>query len=420
MSSSSPPHSPTARRVVITGTGIASPIGCELELVSRALQDNASGIRVMPEWDHVDQLRTRLGGAIDGLELRRRYPRKKARTMGRVALLAAYACERAIEGAGLSPSQLSSGAAGIAFGSTSGSSAALESFCGALFTRYSLRELSSTDYLKFMSHTCAANLAHLFAIRGRVIPTCSACTSGSQAIGYAYEAILHGYQDIMLCGGAEELHFASAATFDLMYATSTRFNETPTRSPRPFDQARDGLVVGEGAGALVLESRAHALARGAPIIGELLGFGTNCDGHHLTSPSEAGMQAAIELALANAGLGAHAIDYVNAHGTATDIGDVAESRATAAVLGDKIPISSTKGATGHTLGACGAIETIFCLLMIRDEFLAACRNLDKLDPRCASLRYVREVTAAAPRVVMNNNFAFGGVNTSLIIAAPER
>ncbi len=410
------------RRVVITGAGVASPIGCDLDAVSRALQTGACGIQAMPEWDRIDELRTRLAGAVDQDDkaLRRRYPRKKVRSMGRVALLATFASERALAMAGLESADVQTGRTGIAYGSTSGSSAALEAFCGKLFTRYSLNQLSSTDYLKFMSHTCAANLAQFFGLRGRVIPTCSACTSGSQAIGYAYEAIKYGMQDIMIAGGAEELHFASAATFDLMYATSTRFNDQPERSPRPFDAQRDGLVVGEGAGTLVLESLEGARARGATILGELLGFGTNCDGQHVTAPAEPGMRGAMQLALEDAALTPAEIDYVSAHGTATDIGDVAESHATAAVLGLETPIASTKSYTGHTLGACGAIEAVFCLVMMRDGFLAANRNLEQLDPRCAPLRFVRETVAATPARVMNNNFAFGGVNTSLILGAPAR
>ncbi|MEZ4426805.1 MAG: beta-ketoacyl-ACP synthase [Nannocystaceae bacterium] len=407
------------RRVVITGAGLASPIGVTLDEAAAALRAGVSGIRTMPDWDRIGELRTRLAGAVPELDLRRDHPRKKLRSMGRVALLAAHASVEATRMAGLDDALLTSGRTGLAFGSTSGSSAALERFCGILFTRYNLGELSSTDYLKFMAHTCAANLAHLFAVRGRVISTCSACTSGSQAIGAGYEAIVLGRADAMICGGADELHFASAATFDLMYATSTRYNDRPDQSPRPFDAARDGLVVAEGAGALVLEALEHAKARGAPILGEVLGYGTNCDGHHLTSPSEQGMRGAMELALADAGLTARDIDYVSAHGTATDKGDIAESLATAAVLGERVPIASTKGQTGHTLGACGAIESIFCLLMLRDGFLAANRKLEDVDPRCAPLNYVRETLEAAPRRIMNNNFAFGGVNTSLIFGRAD-
>jgi 3-oxoacyl-[acyl-carrier-protein] synthase II len=285
-----------------------------------------------------------------------------------------------------------------------------------LFTTGGLTSLSGSSYLKLMSHTCIANLAQCFEIRGRIIPTVSACVSASQGIGYGYEAIRDGYQDVMLCGGAEELHVLHAGVFDIMFATSTRYNDRPSESPRPFDKDRDGLVVGEGAGTLVLEELEHAKLRGATIHAEILGYGTNCDGTHVTSPSAEGMAGAMRLALADAQLSPERIDYVNAHGTATELGDIAESQATLEVLGDRVAFSSTKGFTGHTLGACGALEAIFAIAMMRDRFIAPSRNLEALDPRCAKLDYVmREPRSAAPAVVMSNNFAFGGINTSLIL-----
>lgn len=403
-------------RVVLTGVGITSPIGHTFDDVSAALRAERGGIVTMREWDRIGDLRTKLGGVVD-LELAGRYPRKKIRSMGRVSLLATYATEVAIADAGLDPELVSSGRVGLAYGSTTGSSDAMEEFCGTLFTHYSLKGLSANSYLKMMSHTCAANLALYFQIRGRIIPTCSACTSGAQAIGYAYESVKYGLQEVMIAGGAEELHFASAATFDLMFATSSTYNDRPSASPRPFDAARDGLVIGEGAGTLVLEPYERAKARGARIYGEIIGYGTNCDGAHVTSPSEDGMAGAMRLSLKDAGLDPDAIDYVNAHGTATEIGDICESQATRKIFDRAVPISSSKSYTGHTLGACGAIEAIFSLAMIRDRFLAPTRNLTAVDPRCGDLDYVREVREATPRVIMSNNFAFGGVNTSMILRA---
>ena len=200
-----------------------------------------------------------------------------------------------------------------------------------------MRGLQSTGFLKFMAHTCAANLAQFFGVRGRIIPTNSACTSGAQAIGYAYESIKHGKQDVMIAGGADEMHFTTAVTFDLMFATSANYNDKPDLSPRPFDSKRDGLVVGEGAATLVLESLERARARGANILGELKGYGTNCDGIHITAPSETGMCGAMALALRDAGLSAADVDYVNAHGTATDIGDIAETGATRTNLRPRRP-----------------------------------------------------------------------------------
>jgi len=335
--------------------------------------------------------------------------------MGRVALLATYATAQALAMSGLEAERLGGGTVGLAYGSTSGSSEALAEFCKTLLLNMSMRGLQSTSFLKFMAHTCAANLAQFFGVRGRIIPVNSACTSGAQAIGFAYESIKFGQQDVMIAGGSDEMHYTTAVTFDLMYATSANFNDRPDLSPRPFDVRRDGLVVGEGAGTLVLEDREHALARGATILGEIHGFGTNCDGIHMTAPSEPGMRAAMQLALRDAGVGPADIDYINAHGTATDIGDIAEATATLAVFARPVPISSSKSFTGHTMGACGAIESAFCVAMLRDGFLAPTRNLEQVDPRCEGLDYIRELRRVSPRTIMTNNFAFGGVNTSLIL-----
>jgi 3-oxoacyl-[acyl-carrier-protein] synthase II len=220
----------------------------------------------------------------------------------------------------------------------------------------------------------------------------------------------------MLCGGAEELHFVHAGVFDVLYAASSKHNANPSNTPRPFDRDRDGLAVAEGAGTLILESLEHAQARGAKIYAEVLGFGTTCDGSHLTNPSPDGMARAMKMALRQAGVSPGELDYVNAHATATTAGDIAESIATLEAVGDRVPVSSTKGQTGHTLGACGAIESIFCISMMHNGFLATNRNLDNLDPECRELNYlIGDAQDATVETVMNNNFAFGGINTSLIL-----
>jgi 3-oxoacyl-[acyl-carrier-protein] synthase II len=402
--------------VVVTGVGLASPIGNSIDEVSRSLREDRSGIRVIPSFGEVEGLRTRLGAPVE-LDLSV-LPKKRTRTMGRVALLATWATQQAIEDAGLERDLFASGAVGLAYGSTGGTSAAVEDFVRKLYIQKQLGAIQSATYLKFMSHTCAANLAQYFGIRGRIITTCSACVSGSQAIGYAYESIRHGLQEVMVAGGSEEMDVVHAAIFDLMFATSVRYNDEPSRSPRPFDADRDGLVVGEAAGTLVLESYERARARGARVYGEIVGFGTNCDGLHMTAPSEDGMTAVIERSLADAQLDRERIDYVNAHATATDIGDACESRALFRAFGGSTPVSSTKGFTAHTLGGCGAIESIFCLAMMRDGFLAPTRNLDKPHPDVAPLNYVMgPARDARPKIVMNNNSAFAGINTSLIFKA---
>jgi 3-oxoacyl-[acyl-carrier-protein] synthase II len=247
-----------------------------------------------------------------------------------------------------------------------------------------------------------------------VITTSSACTSGSQGIGYAYEAIRSGKQTAMIAGGAEELCATEAAVFDTLFATSTR-NDAPHTTPRPFDKARDGLVIGEGAGCLILEEMEHAQARGAHIYAEIVGFGTNSDGCHVTQPNSSTMAEAMRLALEDAGLPASAIGYVNAHGTATQHGDVAESHATHAIFGSGMPISSLKSYMGHTLGACGALEAWISIQMMNEGWFAPTVSLTDIDPECASLDYIAgEGRHMQCDYVMSNNFAFGGINTSLI------
>ncbi len=404
----------TGRRVVVTGMGLASPIGCSPDQAVKSLRERRSGISVQPQWGEYKGLYTRLAGEVKDITFD--YPRKATRTMGRVALLAVWATERALVDAGLSIEALAELRVGIAHGSTHGSSSSMKGPLERVLTEHTFEGMPSSAYFRFMSHTTAANLAIFFGVRGRVLTTCSACTSGSQGIGYGYEAIKHGHEDVMICGGAEELHELHAAVFDVMYATSTKYNDRPEASPRPYDRARDGMVVGEGAGTLVLEELEHALRRDATIHCELVGYGTNCDGMHATSPSVEGMAGAMQRALADAGLSPRQIDYVNGHGTATELGDIAETHATLQVLGANVPLSSTKSYTGHTLGACGAIESVFAIRSLTDGFVPPTRNLDEVDPRCAAIDYVREVRELSLERVMNNNFAFGGINTSLVFA----
>lgn len=406
------------RRVVVTGMGVASPIGHTVADAMAALRAGKSGIVCMPQWGAYKGLWTRLAGEVRDLALD--YPRKATRTMGRVALLAVYATEQALADAGLTIEKLDSLRVGVAHGSTHGSSSSMKGPLERVFAENTFEGMPSSAYFRFMSHTTAANLAIYFGIKGRVVTTCSACTSGSQGIGYGYEAIREGHEDLMICGGAEELHELHAAVFDVMYATSTKYNERPEASPRPYDAARDGMVVGEGAGTLVLEEYEHAVRRGARIHAEVVGFGTNCDGQHATSPSIEGMAGAMHRALADARLQPDAIDYVNGHGTATELGDIAETHATLRVLGPGVAISSTKSYTGHTLGGCGAIESVFAIASMNAGMVPPTRNLDEVDPRCATLDYVREVRERPLTRVMNNNFAFGGINTSLVFAKVDR
>lgn len=404
------------KRVVVTGMAGFSPIGCDWQQVAANLTSLQSGIRYMADWDIYDGLNTRLGGPVD-FEKPEHYTRKIIRSMGRVAMLATRVTELALADAGLiGDPLLSSGQVGVSYGSSTGSPDALADF-GQMMSAHTTTGITANTYIKMMAHTTAVNIGIFFSLRGRVFTTSSACTSGSQGIGYAYEAIRQGHQIAMVAGGAEELSPTEAAVFDTLYATST-LNETPERTPKPFDVARDGLVVGEGAATLILEEYEHATARGASIHAEIVGFGTNSDGAHITQPNQETMTVAMQLALADQAVQPEQIGYVSAHGTATDRGDIAESHATLAALGVK-PISSLKSYTGHTLGACGALEAWVTINMMREGWFHPTLNLTQPDPQCAELDYiVDECRPLNCEYVMSNNFAFGGINTSLIFRQP--
>lgn len=402
------------KRVVVTGMAGITSLGSDWPTISAAFKEGRSGIRRMDEWDRFIELNTRLGGPVDDFVQPKHWTRKQTRSMGRVSKLAVYAAERALEHAGLlGDERIQDGRMGVACGSSTGSTDEIKAF-GNMLLNSVADGLNANSYIRMMPHTTAANISIFFGLKGRLIPTSSACTSGSQGIGYAYEAIKYGRLKMMLAGGAEELCPTEAMVFDALYATSLK-NDTPHLSPRPYDAGRDGLVIGEGAGILVLEELEHALARGATIHAEIVGFGCNSDGIHATKPEQATMRGAMELALEDAGLEPSVIGYVNGHGTATAQGDVAESLATSSLFGPRMPISSQKSFLGHTLGACGALESWFSIEMMNGDNYVHTLNLDDIDPECGELDYLRgEFRQMSHQYVMNNNFAFGGVNTSLI------
>ncbi|MGC8211742.1 beta-ketoacyl-[acyl-carrier-protein] synthase [Ralstonia pseudosolanacearum] len=403
------------KRVVVTGMGGVTALGSQWSDIQQALQRGRNAVRRMPEWDVFSALHSRLACPLPAFEVPATYPRKKTRSMGPVSMYAVRATELALADAGLAEDpSISDGRMGVAYGSSSGSVQPIRAF-GTMLDTGSMQGITSNSYIQMMPHTTAVNVALFWDLKGRIVPTSCACASGSQAIGYAYEAIAGGKQTLMLAGGAEELSGPAVAVFDTLYATSTR-NDAPHLTPRPFDAARDGLVVGEGAATLVLEEYEHARARGAVIHAEIVGFGCNADGAHMTQPTAATMSHAMRLALQDAGLPQDAIGYVNAHGTSTDLGDVAESRATAEVFRPTLPISSLKSYIGHTLGACGAIEAWWTIEMMKRNWYAPTLNLETVDPACAPLDYIAgNARAIDTEYVMTNNFAFGGINTSLVL-----
>ncbi len=401
------------RRVVVTGMAGISALGHDWPQVLVRLEAQRNAVVRMPTWAGYEGLHCHLGAPVTDFEPPAHYTRKQTRSMGRVALMAVRASELALEDAGLlGDPVIASGRTGVAYGSSVGSTQAIADF-GYMLLEHKIGALNANTYLKMMGHTTAVNVALFFQIKGRIIPAVSACTSGSQAIGFAYEAVKWGLQEVMIAGGAEELCPTEVAVFDTLYATST--HDLPEATPRPFDSERDGLVLGEGACTLILEERERALARGAEILAEVIGFGTNADGAHVTQPSRSTMRAAMELALADAGLPAEAIGYISAHGTGTHQGDVAESWATYEVYGDRVPISTLKSYCGHTLGACGALEAWVAIEMMRCGLFHPNLNLVTPDPECAPLDYIvggmRRIDCEA---VASHNFAFGGINTALI------
>lgn len=402
------------KRVVVTGMAGITALGDHWKTIEQALRLKKNAVRYMPEWDYIQALNTRIAAPIDNFDTPEHYPRKIARGIGRVAMLSVRASELALMDANLLDNPIiKSGQMGVAYGSSSGSIEPIRVFANMLETG-SMQNVTSTGYIQMMPHTTAVNIALFFGLKGRIIPTSSACTSGSQGIGYAYEAIRYGRQTMMLAGGAEEMSASSSVVFDTLFATTSK-NDTPEITPRPFDQQRDGLVVGEGATTLVLEEYEHAKARGAKIYAEIVGFGCNSDGLHVTQPAAETMSIAMQLALDNASIPPSVIGYISAHGTATDRGDIAESQATAMIFKRQAPISSMKSYLGHSLGACGAIEAWWAIEMMHKHWFAPTINLEQIDPACGDLDYITgDGRTIDTEYIMSNNFAFGGINTSLI------
>ena len=401
------------RRVVVTGMALASSLGFEVNQAFERLQTYKNCVSYLPELEQYNKLNTRLGSPVN-FEIPPHFTRKITRTMGPIAIMSVATSEKALLDAGLLGDEIiSNGQTGVAYGSSSGSLKTIIDFYSMEVDK-EVKNLNSGSYVKMMSQTASVNISLYFKTRGRLISTSTACTSGSMGIGAAYEAIKDGYQTVMISGGSEEFHPTHIAIFDTLYATSLK-NDHPELSPSPFDKNRDGLVIGAGAGTLILEEYEHAKKRGAKIYAEVIGYGNTTDGTHITNPNPETMGGAIKEALKYAKISADEVGYVNAHGTATIQGDTAESIATYDVFKRPVPISSIKSYTGHTLGACGAIEAILTIEMMNNNWYCPTLNLNEVDENCAPLNYImHKGIEMNNNIVMSNNFAFGGINTSLI------
>lgn len=406
------------RRVVITAGSAITPIGHSKKEIIHSLTNGVSGVKPL----RTDNLLTRyihsgVFGTVD-YEINFDFKRLYRKTMGPVAFYACQVAKEALEQSGLQPEFITSGRLGVAFGSTHGSPTVQREIYGKFFSgsRDGFSTIGAVDYLKSMVHTTAVNITKMFGITGRVISSSTACTTSSQSIGFGYETVKFGLQDAMLCGGADEYDTTTVAVFDNLLACSTGFNDTPHRTPRPFDVDRDGLVVGEGAGAVLLEEYESAKKRGAVILAEIIGFACNNNGGDLILPNVNGITQTLHIALKDAGIRPDEVDFVSAHATATKMGDVIEAKAIHAVYGENSPyITGLKGYMGHTMGSCGVIETLLATYMMEQGFIAPTLNLENIDERCAMIRHTTKMIERPIRIAAIQNFAFGGVNTCLLI-----
>ena len=405
------------RRVVITACSAITPIGYGKQAIVDSLRQGRSGVRPLRDDGLLtSHIHSRVFGTVD-YPIAYDFTRSQRKTMGPVAYYACQVAKDVLSASGLTQEFITSGRLGVAFGSTHGSPTVQRDIYKTFFQNLEdeFSSIGAVDYLRSMVHTTAVNITRMFGITGRVIASSTACTTSSQAIGFGYEMIKFGMQDAMLCGGADEYDTTTVAVFDNLLACSVNYNATPDKTPRPFDRKRDGLVVGEGGGAVLLEEYEAAKKRGAPILAEVIGFSCNNNGGDLILPNLHGITSTLRLALADAAITAAEVDYISAHATATKMGDIIESQAIEAVYGDRPFVTGLKSYTGHTMGACGVIELSMLLYMMEEGFIAPTLNLEEVDPRCALLRHTPELLQKEMKTAAVQNFAFGGVNTCLLI-----
>lgn len=400
------------KRVVITGFGIVSCLGNDKQSVTESLREGRSGIKFQEKYKEMG-MRSQVAGSID-IDLSEHIDRKVKRFMGDAAAFTYIAMKQAIEDAGLTDEQVSNPRTGLIMGS-GGGSPENQVLAADTLREKGIRRVGPYMVPRTMSSTVSACLATPFKIKGVNYSISSACATGTHCIGNGMEQIQLGKQDIIFAGGGEEEHWAMSMLFDGMGALSSKYNETPDKASRSYDADRDGFVIAGGGGVVVLEELEHAKARGATIYAELVGYGATSDGHDMVAPSGEGAVRCMQMAIS--GIDAP-IDYINTHGTSTPVGDVAETDAIKTVFGDKIPpFSSSKSLCGHSLGAAGVQETIYCLLMMQNNFIQASANVDNLDERVAGMPLVtKRVDNAELNTILTNNFGFGGTNACLALS----
>ena len=401
------------KRVVISGAGAVSALGNDVASLVEGIEQGRSGVRYMEGWDQYVGLRSLVGAPAE-LKNEKAIPRKSRRSMGRMSIFAVQAAEQALADGGLAKEDLSSGRVGCIVGSTMGGAESLNETFEIMLPERDLSQLTAMKFFQCVSHTAAMNVAQYLGITGCVMATSAACASSLQAIGAGYDLIRLGKQDVVLCGGSEELHPTVTASFDILLAASSGYNADPQRTPRPFDRDRDGLVCGEGCGVVALEEYERARSRNAKIYAEIIGYHTAGSGDHVSQSNRESVVLCLKEALASGRVSPTEVDYINAHGTATTQGDKVEAEAIAEVFGDSVPVSSLKGYIGHTLGASGVLELIVSLAMMERGVIYPTLNLDTVDEDCQGIRHVMKPLSRDISVLVKNCFAFGGINAALV------
>lgn len=401
------------RRVVITGIGVVSPLGNGVSALMEGLEAGTSAVRRMEGWEEYIGLQSHVGAPAE-IRDEKRIPRQKRRSMGRMSIFTAQAADEALADAGIVLEQEDLWRVGCVVGSTMGSAKSINDAFELILPNKDLGQLNSTMFFQCMSHTAAVNTAQYLGLNGSIMAPSAACASALHAIGTGYDLIRLGRQDVLLCGGAEELHPTVTGTFDILFATSTKYNNNPQKTPRPFDRDRDGLVCGEGSGLLVLEDYDRAVKRNAKIYAEIVGYSTTANGLHVSQSNKDSMVTCMKQALHEASANPAEIDYINAHATATLQGDQEEAEAVKEVFGGRVPISSLKGYIGHTLGASGAIELIASLRMMQQGIVYPTFNLENISPECAGIAHVTQALKKEVKMILKNAFAFGGINAALV------
>lgn len=406
------------RRVVITAASAITPIGHNKDEIVHSLLNGVSGVKPLREDELISRfIHSKVYGTID-YPINYNFERQYRKTMAPCSYYACQVAKEVLQQSGLTEEFITSGKLGVAFGSIHGSPTTQRDIYRTFFRaedNAAFKKIGAVDYLKSMVHTTAVNITKMFGITGRVISSGTACTTSSQSIGYGYESVKFGMQEAMLCGGADEYDTITVAVFDNLLACSTAFNNNPQRTPRPFDKLRDGLVVAEGAGAVMLEEYEFARKRGANILAEVIGFACNNNGGDLILPNLDGITNTLKLGVENAKINPDEVDLISAHATATKMGDIIEAQAISRVFGDQPYVVGLKGYMGHTMAACGSIETILTIYMMQEGFIAPTLNLEEVDERCAMLRHVQKIIRQPVKTAAIQNFAFGGVNTILLL-----